>query len=456
MKAALIRWRAAYGLILCSVLAGCGGGGGSGSGASGVPPSLSALILTPTAAYVNTGTITVTGTANFTTTSYPLASATVSILDASGNTVSSSKVPIQDGASTGSGQILGTGTVTTATAGTFTIQIYVTDTSNQKSNTVSSTFRVADFPWTSQSVMPTPRLAASVVAVGHLFYVLGGLMSGAAPASSLDTVEIFDASTANWSTGIPLPVAMQNIGAATVGGKIYVVAGNTSNGTNVAGSAAIPCSQIKNAYEFDPTTQTWSMKSALPTPTDGAGIAVIGTKIYVIGGTVGQPLPGQSCPDSVTPSNGQDLATAQVMVYDTASDTWAAAAPLPSAARLVAAEVVNGKIEAFGGASTQNGVEQPTLVPLAEYDPATNTWSARGATLQWTQSPAATVNGALYAFSNTSSMAYDPVKDAWEMKEPLPNHADADLGQSADVYNGSVYLFDPDETFVYNPANDIH
>jgi len=41
--------------------------------------------------------------------------------------------------------------------------------------------------------------------------------------------------------------------------------------------------------------------------------------------------------------------------------------------------------EAFGGASTQNGVEQPTLVPLAEYDPATNTWSARGGTLQWAQ-----------------------------------------------------------------------
>ena len=62
--------------------------------------------------------------------------------------------------------------------------------------------------------------------------------------------------------------------------------------------------------------------------------------------------------------------------------------------------------------------------------------------------PAATVNGTPFAFSNASTVAYDPVKDAWEMKQPLPNHADADLGQSADVYNGSVYLFDPDETFI--------
>ena len=69
--------------------------------------------------------------------------------------------------------------------------------------------------------LPAPRFAYAIATYAGKVYVFGGWDG----SSYVDTVFIYDPTTAQWSSGKPLPIGRGFAGAATLNDAIYVVGG---------------------------------------------------------------------------------------------------------------------------------------------------------------------------------------------------------------------------------------
>ena len=218
--------------------------------------------------------------------------------------------------------------------------------------------------------------------------------------------------------------------SAAIDGKIYLAGGNGAfNGGQTT-------SIMRELFEYDTQTDTWSQKANMPTARSKTAGAVVGGKFYAIGGE--------------TTTLG--TATNKVEEYDPATNTWATKAVLPSNAHSVATATYNGKIYSFGGRTILSGV----INNVYEYDPATNTWTTKTAmpTARYGAS-AAELDGKIYVAGgfNSSGIAlntlqvYDPVANNWSTKAVMPE-ARAYCGAVAD---GCIYVIGgSDSTTSYN------
>jgi hypothetical protein len=105
-----------------------------------------------------------------------------------------------------------------------------------------------------------------------------------------------------------------------VGGVIYMIGGGTG-GAMTAVEA------------FQPATNTWSSKAAMPTPRTNMGAAVLGSLIYVYGGINSSVLKDQ------------------VEVYDTVANSWTTRANLPFPWYYHTGFALNGALYSLGGNS---------------------------------------------------------------------------------------------------------
>ncbi len=157
----------------------------------------------------------------------------------------------------------------------------------------------------------------------------------------------------NWA----MPLAVSNAGAAVVGTKIYVVGGATED----ASYNAIPQDDLQI---FDTATKIWETGPPLPNNKALMQCAVvsIGTKLYVFGG--------------MTKTTFYTVVK-DSYVYDTVAQTWGSLPALPYATAYATA-VVNGsgKIWVMGGFSSSSMTSQQRIVQ--EYDPAAGQWSVQG------------------------------------------------------------------------------
>ncbi len=84
------------------------------------------------------------------------------------------------------------------------------------------------------------------------------------------------------------------------------------------------------------------MKAPMPQGAGWTGVATVGGKVYVFGG-----LTGTETESSYTLNITQ--------IYDPATNTWTAGAPMPTARYLCTAAVVNDKIYVMGGRTINSG-----------------------------------------------------------------------------------------------------
>jgi len=126
---------------------------------------------------------------------------------------------------------------------------------------------------------------------------------------------------------------------------------------------------------FDPTTQAWELHSASLTRARwGHGCAVLGGKVYAIGGCSLRP----GTPSAET--NMETLSSCEV--FDPASQVWQKhAAPLRRARWGHGCAVLGGKVYAIGGCSLRPGapvheVHMETLSCCEIFDPSSGSWSA--------------------------------------------------------------------------------
>ncbi len=202
-----------------------------------------------------------------------------------------------------------------------------------------------------------------------------------------------------------MTTARGGFGVAVVGGKIYVIGGTNENNE-----------QLNIVEEYSPVTNTWSSKMSMPTPRSGFATAVYDNKIYVIGGTVGNGYVGNN------------------EVYDPVSNTWETKASMPTPRADLSANLVNGQIYLIGGKkySSQDPFYVETGINEC-FDPATNSWSTKSALPTAVQGYASAVaNSKIYiiagsrlsASSSTivvsNDQVYDAQTDKWSSAAPLP------------------------------------
>lgn len=140
--------------ITCTTI-GCGGGGGGGKPLT--PPTISNLTYGPNAVTQSAnGTVTVSGTVNFTASGGDLSTLNVTILDANGQQLSVTTNPIQGVAGQTSGTLSASFLVSINNVGIFTFRLSVTDRGGSKSNELTGPFQV----------IAASNLAAVVTATG--------------------------------------------------------------------------------------------------------------------------------------------------------------------------------------------------------------------------------------------------------------------------------------------------
>lgn len=420
-------------LWLSALVASCGGGGGGGGG-TGSAPAISNLSVSPTAAYVSSGSINFHSTLNFTDSDGNLATLTLTILNGVGATTSVQNLSLASATGITAGILQGDVSAVGVAADTYAVQIYVTDAAGQRSNTLSSPVRIAEFPWVSKSIVNyTPREYAASVTYGGKVYVMGGQLIGGGSQPATAAMEIYDPATNTWTSGPSMPTPRMALVAAVANGKIYAIGGRTDGfstsavatveefnpATNLwttrfpmnvpryfSGGATLPTALgdhivvaggesltnvLDTVEEYNPVANAWVTRNPLPVPRGQLALAESGGHLFAVGGYAG-PIP-------------QWVAT--VEEFDPGTGQWTTRPSMPTARSHIALATVNGKLFAAGG-----GNVNPSLNVLESYDPITNTWTTKTpSTSAFTRATASVVNGKVYVFGNASALEYNPAND---------------------------------------------
>ncbi|HXN14830.1 MAG TPA: kelch repeat-containing protein [Usitatibacter sp.] len=218
---------------------------------------------------------------------------------------------------------------------------------------------------------PMPLLSHHVAFTEHAgkIYAFGGFTlpaSGAQAWTPIDNAWQYDPAADSWKALAPMPTKRGSPVAVTIGDKLYVIGGATTppGSKETAVHPQRPHISVGTVEEYDPATNTWRSRAAMPTPRNHATAGVVNGKAYVIGGRVGAAFISAG-------SSNVDL----VEEYDPAADLWGSArAKMPSARSAMASGVHGGRIYVTGGEG-QSAQMMYTFRALEAYDPASNRWT---------------------------------------------------------------------------------
>ena len=206
------------------------------------------------------------------------------------------------------------GQLTDAGAGNFSDRVFEYDPNTRQ--------------WTERARMPTARGGAVAVVVDGKIYVAGGR-----PPRGADFA-VYEPATDTWRTLPDMPTARNHLSGAAVNGKVYIIGGRFEGGAQSPQSAAVEV--------YDPATNSWSGRAAMPKPRGGLnGIAAHGC-IHVFGGE-GNPA-------------GPLGMYADHDVYNPITNTWTSLAPMPTPIHGVTGlAFINGLIYLPGGGTALGG-----------------------------------------------------------------------------------------------------
>jgi uncharacterized protein (TIGR03437 family) len=171
--------------------------------------------------------------------------------------------------------------------------------------------------WQTVAVMPMPRGASGVAAIGNRIYVAGGLRG-----ASVADFDVFDITTRQWARLPDMPTARDHLTAQAVNGRFYAITGRTG--------------RLFNANEeYDPATNAWRSRAPIPTARGGLGSAVLNGRILVMGGE-GNPASAAG----TFPQNEE---------YDPGTDTWRSLPPMPTPRHGFYAVSLDGRVFTPGG-----------------------------------------------------------------------------------------------------------
>ncbi|QIW80909.1 DUF1668 domain-containing protein [Bacillus tequilensis] len=219
-----------------------------------------------------------------------------------------------------------------------------------------------------------------------------------------------EAEEKGWVSQADLPEPRSHAATAVVGNKIYVIGGFGQN--RVA---------TNTTFVYDSQKNTWSKKADMPINLAGSAVAVIKDKIYVMGGN--------------NTSSTQD--SSKLFIYDTTTDSWEEGVDVPKKSFLGTAVAIDNTIYLM--------TQQYTSVSRHfAYDTVSKTWTNKANQPSNLRAAAsAVVDGKIYYIGGGASSGekniyeYNPSKDSWERKVDLVNFL---WYTSAAVSNGKIYI----------------
>jgi len=180
--------------------------------------------------------------------------------------------------------------------------------------------------WSPRASMPvgTDRGSACVAALDDAIYVFGG-----ASAATMPDASVYDTVADAWTSLPPMPELREHCIAAGIDGKIYIVSGRANSIQGIG----------LESWVYDPATQMYDERQAMPTPRAGAAGAVLGGRIFAFGGE-GNP----DDPDGVFH---------EIEVYDPADDSWEELPDMTIPRHGYGAATIGDRIYLAGGATAQ-------------------------------------------------------------------------------------------------------
>ncbi len=233
-----------------------------------------------------------------------------------------------------------------------------------------------------------------------------------------------------WSSGTPMPKAIMGAAAAVLGKRIFLLGG--AYDWNLTG--------VLDTLVYNPASNTWSKGVPLPAPIFNPSAAVVNNVLYVFGGVDGSTY----------------LNT--VWAYSLQTKTWSAKSPMPTERQcpgLVVAK--NNTIYVIGG-----NIDWTRLNNVDSYNPATDTWTEEAPLLIGRSCPTIGLIGTRIVATdgdtsdgdNGDNEGYSPFTNTWKTEAPDPTPRDAACGGSigsllyvAGGYVGGSSILTVTETF---------
>ncbi|HEV2358749.1 MAG TPA: kelch repeat-containing protein [bacterium] len=210
-------------------------------------------------------------------------------------------------------------------------------------------YEPASDAWRRRAPMPTARGAAGAAVVNGRIYVVGGAgplpnsrdqaIRPGGPQQSLGTVEEYDPVANRWRPRRPMPTARNHLAVEGAGGRVYAIGGRLGGAFIIAMPGNVDLTQ-----EYDPVTDVWLTKAAMPTARSGVSSAALGGFIYVAGGEL---------------RTYEYLAAYRAFeAYDPAGDVWYRLPPMPIPRHEAAMAALGNRIHVIGG-DVQSAIVPP-------------------------------------------------------------------------------------------------
>ena len=207
--------------------------------------------------------------------------------------------------------------------------------------------------WTARAPMPRPVTHVGAAVVGREVWFAGGF-AGDNPGSAISAVQVYDTETNTWRDGPRLPARRASGTLAAVGRTLHYIGGLLPDRET----------DVDDHYvlDLDRLQSGWTSAAPLPIPRNHLSSAVIGGRVYAIGGQQGH--------------DESRRFRSELHVYDPATDTWTRRADLPVRRSHFepGTTLWEGRILIVGGVG-RGAENNRAMNQITAYDPATDTWT---------------------------------------------------------------------------------
>ena len=191
-------------------------------------------------------------------------------------------------------------------------------------------FDVATQQWSPMASAPQALYYSAGGFVGGKLYVAGGIATvDVDNRTNSQAVYAYDPVSDSWSRVTDLPHPVSEAGAATLGGKLYIIGGCTNE------NSYLSCTSSNSVYRYDPATNRWASVANYPSRVLGESCGGVNGVIVCASGVTSYTAPGM----------------ASTYIYHPGTNTWTKGANMPYKGYGMAASAANNKLIVAGGIS---------------------------------------------------------------------------------------------------------